>query len=171
MLSSLNICSFHCHRGPVLVSWKHENILIICKLFQGQQFLWWDVSRWHLHTVNCTDDIHASIGCHVVIHTRSIDCSFHKSDEVICWNMSWLLVQNVTGTGLTPRSPEAARMTGSRHVPHAGTPENPVPLDQQKGVVYSIPCNGCPKVYIGQTSWTLRHRLAEHQWVYKALLK
>ena len=38
-----------------------------------------------------------------------------------------------------------------------------VPLDQLKGVVYSIPCNGCPKVYIRQTGQTLRHRLAEHR--------
>ena len=46
-------------------------------------------------------------------------------------------------------------------------PKDPVSLDQQKGVVYSIPCNGCPKVYIGQTGRTLRHQLAEHQWVLK----
>ena len=44
-------------------------------------------------------------------------------------------------------------------------PQNPVLLDQQKGVVYSIPCSACPKVYIGQTGRTLRHRLAEHQQV------
>ena len=42
-------------------------------------------------------------------------------------------------------------------------PKDPVPLDQQKGVVYSIPCNECSKVYIGQTDRTLRHRLAEHR--------
>ena len=42
-------------------------------------------------------------------------------------------------------------------------PKDPVPLDQQKGVVYSIPYNECPKVYIGQTGRTLRHRLAEHR--------
>ena len=28
-------------------------------------------------------------------------------------------------------------------------PKDPVPLDQQKGFVYYIRCNGCPKVYIG----------------------
>ena len=36
-------------------------------------------------------------------------------------------------------------------------PKDPVPQDQQKGVVYSIPCHICPKVYIGQTGRTLRH--------------
>ena len=30
-------------------------------------------------------------------------------------------------------------------------PKDPVPLYQQKGVVHSRPCNGCHKVYIGQT--------------------
>ena len=42
-------------------------------------------------------------------------------------------------------------------------PKDPVPLDQQKGVVYSVPSKGYSKVYIGQTGRTLRHRLAEHQ--------
>ena len=36
-------------------------------------------------------------------------------------------------------------------------PKDLVPQDQQKGVVYSIPCHICPKVYIGQTGRTLRH--------------
>ena len=30
-------------------------------------------------------------------------------------------------------------------------PKDPEPLDQQKQAVHSIPCNGWPKVYIGQT--------------------
>ena len=30
-------------------------------------------------------------------------------------------------------------------------PKDRVPMDEQKGVVYSIPCTECPKVYIGQT--------------------
>ena len=41
-------------------------------------------------------------------------------------------------------------------------PKDPVPSDQRKGVVYSIQCNSCPKVYIGQTGRSLKHRLAEH---------
>ena len=41
-------------------------------------------------------------------------------------------------------------------------PKDPVSSDQCKGVVYSIPCDGCPKVYIGQTGRSLKHRLAEH---------
>jgi len=47
-------------------------------------------------------------------------------------------------------------------------PKDPVPLDQRKWVIYSIPCNGCPKVYIGQMGQTLRHRLAEHRWSLKS---
>ena len=42
-------------------------------------------------------------------------------------------------------------------------PKDPVPSDQRKGVVYNIPCDGCPKVYIGQTGRSLKHRLAEHR--------
>ena len=36
-------------------------------------------------------------------------------------------------------------------------------MDQHKGVVYRIPCGGCPKVYVGQTGRTLKHRLTEHR--------
>ena len=36
-------------------------------------------------------------------------------------------------------------------------PKDPVLLNQQRRVVYCIPCNGCPKVYIEQTGRTLRH--------------
>ena len=36
-------------------------------------------------------------------------------------------------------------------------------LDRQTGVVYSIPCRSCTKVYIGQTGRTLEHRLREHR--------
>ena len=42
-------------------------------------------------------------------------------------------------------------------------PKDPVPMDQRKGVVYSVPCDGCSKVYIGQTGRSLKHRLAEHR--------
>ena len=46
-------------------------------------------------------------------------------------------------------------------------PKDPVPMDQRKGVVYSVPCDGCSKVYIGQTGRSLKHRLAEHRRVLK----
>ena len=36
-------------------------------------------------------------------------------------------------------------------------------LEQRTGVVYRIPCRTFHKVYIGQTSRTLKHRLAEHR--------
>ena len=42
-------------------------------------------------------------------------------------------------------------------------PKDHVPRDQNAGVVYQIPCSGCPKVYIGQSGRTLKHRLSEHR--------
>ena len=42
-------------------------------------------------------------------------------------------------------------------------PKDRVPMDERKGVVYSIPCTECPKVYIGQTGRSLKHRLKEHR--------
>ena len=38
-----------------------------------------------------------------------------------------------------------------------------VPPDKQKGVVYCVPCEGCPRRYIGQTGRSLKHWLAEHR--------
>lgn len=35
--------------------------------------------------------------------------------------------------------------------------------DRQTGVVYSIPCRSCTKVYIGRTGHTLEHCLREHR--------
>ena len=39
-----------------------------------------------------------------------------------------------------------------------------VPLQQKAGVVYRIPCSGCPRVNVGQTGRTLVQRLKEHNW-------
>ena len=36
-------------------------------------------------------------------------------------------------------------------------------MDERKGVVYSISCTLCPKVYIGQTGRYLKHWLKEHR--------
>ena len=41
-------------------------------------------------------------------------------------------------------------------------PKDLVPTDEQIGVVYCVPCNGCPKKYIGQTGHSLKHQLVEH---------
>ena len=41
--------------------------------------------------------------------------------------------------------------------------KDPTPAPQRTGVVYRIPCGNCLKVYIGQTSRTLKHRLTEHK--------
>ena len=41
-------------------------------------------------------------------------------------------------------------------------PKDPIPMEERKGVVYSIPCTDCPKVYIGQTGRCLKLRLKEH---------
>ena len=38
-----------------------------------------------------------------------------------------------------------------------------VPFQQKAGVIYRIPCNGCPRVYVGQTGRTLAQRLKEHK--------
>ena len=42
-------------------------------------------------------------------------------------------------------------------------PKDLVPMDERKGVVYSITCTVCPKVYIEQTGRSLKHRLKEHR--------
>ena len=42
-------------------------------------------------------------------------------------------------------------------------PKDPVPMDQRTGVVYQIPCSECPKVYVGQSGRTLKHRLSKHR--------
>ena len=42
-------------------------------------------------------------------------------------------------------------------------PKGRVPMDERQGVVYSIPCTVCPKVYIGQMGRSLKHRLKEHR--------
>ncbi len=36
-------------------------------------------------------------------------------------------------------------------------------MDQRTGMVYQIPCSECPKVYVGQSGRTLKHRLSEHR--------
>ena len=38
-----------------------------------------------------------------------------------------------------------------------------VPLQQKAGVIYRIPCSGCPRVYVRQTGRTLAQRLKEHK--------
>ena len=35
-------------------------------------------------------------------------------------------------------------------------------MEERKGAVYPISCTVCPKVYIGQTGRSLKHRLKEH---------
>ena len=42
-------------------------------------------------------------------------------------------------------------------------PRDPVPMEERKGVVYSVQCDECPKMYIRQTGQSLKHQLAEHQ--------
>ena len=41
-------------------------------------------------------------------------------------------------------------------------PKDPVPELRRKGVVYTIPCDQCPRCYIGQTGQSLEQRLGEH---------
>ena len=42
-------------------------------------------------------------------------------------------------------------------------PKDPVPTNQCRVMVYQIPCSECPKVYVGQSGRTLKHRLSEHR--------
>ena len=42
-------------------------------------------------------------------------------------------------------------------------PKDPVPIEERKGVVYSIPCVECSSVYIGQTGRSLKQRISEHR--------
>ncbi len=42
--------------------------------------------------------------------------------------------------------------------------KNPRPEDLKKGVVYTVPCMDCEKVYIGETGRCLQKRLKEHQY-------
>ena len=50
--------------------------------------------------------------------------------------------------------------TPHHHLVH---PKDTAPRDQQVGVGYQIPCSDCPKVYIGQSGRTLKHRVSEHR--------
>ena len=42
-------------------------------------------------------------------------------------------------------------------------PKDPVPKDQTRGPIYSIPCKDCDKSYIGETKRKFSTRLKEHQ--------
>ena len=42
-------------------------------------------------------------------------------------------------------------------------PKDSVPKDQARGVIYSIPCKVCDKLYIGETKRKFNIRLREHQ--------
>ena len=42
-------------------------------------------------------------------------------------------------------------------------PKDPGPIEERKGVVYSIPCVECSSVYIGQTGRSLKQRISEHR--------
>ena len=43
------------------------------------------------------------------------------------------------------------------------SPKDPTPNERKAGVVYEIPCEECPKTYIGQTVRQLSERLKEHK--------
>ena len=38
-----------------------------------------------------------------------------------------------------------------------------MPEEKKKEVVYQVPCQDCPKVYIGETKRTLKIRISEHK--------
>ena len=41
--------------------------------------------------------------------------------------------------------------------------KNQVPEEKKKAVVYQVPCKDCHQLYMGETEWTLKVRLAEHR--------
>ena len=41
--------------------------------------------------------------------------------------------------------------------------KNRTPEQKQTGVVYKIPCEGCPEVCVGETKRTLKVKLSEHR--------
>lgn len=41
--------------------------------------------------------------------------------------------------------------------------KDPTPKEQNSGVVYKVPCSGCPKVYVGETSQLLELRVSQHK--------
>ena len=41
--------------------------------------------------------------------------------------------------------------------------QGPMPVIYKKGVIYRVPCQDCPKVYIGETGRKLDTRLTEHK--------
>ena len=42
-------------------------------------------------------------------------------------------------------------------------PKDPAPAEERKEVVYSIPCQDCTNMYIGQTGRCLKQRLSKHR--------
>jgi len=42
-------------------------------------------------------------------------------------------------------------------------PKDPIPKDQTHGAIYSIPCQGCDRSYIGEMKQKFSTRLREHQ--------
>ena len=42
-------------------------------------------------------------------------------------------------------------------------PKDPLDVNEITGIIYQVPCHGCPFVYIGQTKRDLKSRLSEHK--------
>ena len=73
--------------------------------------------------------------------------------------------------GLSEPVARALRLLGIR-VAHKAEPwkwqlckriKHPLPVHKRKGVVYSIECNDCDCVYVGETGRTLEDRCKEHE--------
>ena len=82
-----------------------------------------------------------------------------QSDPFLHWQSIWDNQTDPWTSGHQGSLPP----TQYPETPASPSPKDPVPMDQHTGVVYQIPCSECPKVYVGQSGRTLKHRLTEHR--------
>ena len=45
--------------------------------------------------------------------------------------------------------------------------KQPRPMEERNGVVYEVPCADCDRIYIGETSRSLKDRVKEHRYAVK----
>ena len=78
-------------------------------------------------------------------------------DNTICKRGLWGFAKNFQKTWDCNISEAAQDLEAA-----PGAPKDKPSAQDSVGVVYSIPCNTCPKVYIGETGWMYGMREKEH---------